>query len=125
MHRSPHLPLLFILALTACGSSAPVAEPTSDGVETPDPVDVGFPPLRTDQVIVAHRGASGHAPEHTFAAYDIALGMGAEYIEQDVLPTVDGELDGMLGFTLVDDAVFIPERRRSETEDRDFEIGLT
>ena len=92
MHRSPHLPLLFILALTACGSSAPVAEPTSDGVETPDPVDVGFPPLRTDQVIVAHRGASGHAPEHTFAAYDIALGRGAEYIEQDVLPTVDGEL---------------------------------
>lgn len=53
---------------------------------------MGFPPLMTDQVIVAHRGASGHAPEHTMLAYDIALEMGAEYIEQDVLPTADGVL---------------------------------
>lgn len=49
-------------------------------------------PLKTDQVIVAHRGASGHAPEHTFAAYDLALEMGAEYIEQDVYPSADGVL---------------------------------
>lgn len=48
--------------------------------------------LATDQVIVAHRGASGHAPEHTFPAWDQALAMGAEYIEQDVLPTADGVL---------------------------------
>lgn len=49
-------------------------------------------PLKTDQVIVSHRGASGHAPEHTFAAYDLALEMGAEYIEQDVYPSADGVL---------------------------------
>lgn len=49
-------------------------------------------PLKTDQVVVAHRGASGHAPEHTFAAYDLALEMGAEYIEQDVYPSADGVL---------------------------------
>lgn len=48
--------------------------------------------LTSDQVIVAHRGASGHAPEHTFPAWDQALAMGAEYIEQDVLPTADGVL---------------------------------
>lgn len=41
---------------------------------------------------MAHRGASGHAPEHTLAAYDLALELGAEYIEQDVLPTADGVL---------------------------------
>lgn len=51
-----------------------------------------LPPLLTDQVIVAHRGASGHAPEHTIPAYDLAIQMGAEYIEQDVLPTADGVL---------------------------------
>ncbi len=56
---------------------------------TPDPA---LPPLLTDQVIVAHRGASGHAPEHTIPAYDLAIQMGAEYIEQDVLPTADGVL---------------------------------
>jgi glycerophosphoryl diester phosphodiesterase len=43
-------------------------------------------------VNVAHRGASGHAPEHTFAAYDRALAMGADYIEQDLHLTADGEL---------------------------------
>src|SRR5687768_1343082 len=43
-------------------------------------------------VNVAHRGASGHAPEHTFAAYDLALRMGADYIEQDLHLTKDGVL---------------------------------
>jgi glycerophosphoryl diester phosphodiesterase len=41
---------------------------------------------------VAHRGASGHAPEHTFAAYDLALKMGADLIEQDLQMTSDGAL---------------------------------
>ena len=44
------------------------------------------------QANVAHRGASGHAPEHTFAAYDLALRMGADYIEQDLQLTSDGVL---------------------------------
>jgi glycerophosphoryl diester phosphodiesterase len=56
------------------------------------PDGAGTPALKTDQVIVAHRGASGHAPEHTLAAYDLALDMGAEYIEQDVYSTSDGVL---------------------------------
>ena len=51
-----------------------------------------LPLLQTDQVIIAHRGASGHALEHTLPAYDLAIAMGAEYIEQDVLPTADGVL---------------------------------
>lgn len=51
-----------------------------------------LPVLATDQVIIAHRGASGHAPEHTFAAYDLARAMGAEYLEQDISPTADGVL---------------------------------
>src|SRR4051812_8979102 len=42
--------------------------------------------------IIAHRGASGHAPEHTFAAYDRAVHFGADYLEQDLQVTADGEL---------------------------------
>lgn len=42
--------------------------------------------------VVAHRGASAYAPEHTFAAYDLALEQGADYIEQDLQLTSDGEL---------------------------------
>lgn len=43
-----------------------------------------------DTAIIAHRGASGHAPEHTIAAFDIAIEMGAEYLEFDVQLTADG-----------------------------------
>jgi len=42
--------------------------------------------------VIAHRGASGHAPEHTLLAYDIAVRMGADYIEQDLQMTSDGVL---------------------------------
>ena len=41
---------------------------------------------------IAHRGASGYAPEHTFPAYDLALKQGADYIEQDLQMTGDGVL---------------------------------
>lgn len=42
--------------------------------------------------IVAHRGASAYAPEHTFEAYDLALRMGADMVELDVRLTRDGRL---------------------------------
>ncbi len=42
--------------------------------------------------VIAHRGASGYAPEHTLAAYDLALEMGADFIEQDLQMTRDGVL---------------------------------
>jgi glycerophosphoryl diester phosphodiesterase len=37
-------------------------------------------------------GASGYAPEHTFASYDHALALGADNIEQDLQMTSDGVL---------------------------------
>jgi len=45
-----------------------------------------------DMLIIGHRGASGHAPEHTFASWDIALEMGVDYLEQDLQMTADGQL---------------------------------
>jgi len=42
--------------------------------------------------LIAHRGASGHAPENTMAAFRLALKMGAEAIELDVHQTKDREL---------------------------------
>jgi glycerophosphoryl diester phosphodiesterase/Zn-dependent protease with chaperone function len=41
---------------------------------------------------IAHRGASAYAPEHTLAAYRLALEMGADYVEQDLAVTRDGVL---------------------------------
>jgi len=42
--------------------------------------------------LVGHRGASGYRPEHTLAAYELAIQQGADYIEPDVVATKDGEL---------------------------------
>ena len=49
---------------------------------------------------IGHRGASGYAPEHTFASYDLAIQMGADYIEQDLQMTKDGVLVVMHDETL-------------------------
>jgi len=46
----------------------------------------------TKALTIGHRGASGYAPEHTLPAYDLALRMGADYIEQDLQLTKDGVL---------------------------------
>src|SRR4051794_21040273 len=45
-----------------------------------------------DVSIIAHRGASAYAPEHTLEAYDLALFMGAHCLELDVRSTADGTL---------------------------------
>ncbi|MFI8087670.1 glycerophosphodiester phosphodiesterase [Streptomyces sp. NPDC086080] len=66
----------------------------------PRPViaDAGIPrPVIVDHgtahpVIVAHRGASAYAPENTLAAVDKAAALGAEWVENDVQRTRDGEL---------------------------------
>ena len=44
------------------------------------------------KTVVAHRGASAYAPEHTLAAYRLAIEMGADYVEQDLAVTKDGVL---------------------------------
>lgn len=51
-------------------------------------------------ISIGHRGASGYAPEHTIASYDLALQMGADYIEQDLQLTSDGVLVCMHDETL-------------------------
>ncbi len=43
-------------------------------------------------IIIAHRGASGYRPEHTLASYELAIDLGADYIEPDLVMTKDGIL---------------------------------
>jgi len=43
-------------------------------------------------IVIAHRGASAHRPEHTLAAYELAIELGADFIEPDVVATRDGHL---------------------------------
>ena len=71
-------------------------------------------------LIIGHRGASGHRPEHTLASYRLAAEMGADFIEPDLVSTKDGVLiarhENEIGGT-TDVAAKFPDRRRSKTID--------
>ncbi|MDX6302317.1 MAG: glycerophosphoryl diester phosphodiesterase [Nocardioidaceae bacterium] len=43
-------------------------------------------------LVIGHRGAPGYRPEHTLASYRLAIEMGADYIEPDLVSTRDGVL---------------------------------
>ena len=43
-------------------------------------------------LVIGHRGACGHRPEHTLASYRLAIDLGADFIEPDLVPTKDGQL---------------------------------
>jgi len=45
-----------------------------------------------DPIVIGHRGAPAYRPEHTLASYALAIAMGADYIEPDLVSTRDHEL---------------------------------
>ncbi|MBL9167671.1 MAG: esterase-like activity of phytase family protein [Verrucomicrobiales bacterium] len=68
------------------------------------PVPGLFPTLTgQDPLVIGHRGAAGYRPDHTLAGYLLAIEMGADYIEPDLVSTKDGVLiarhEPMLGGT--------------------------
>lgn len=72
-----------------------------------------------DCLVIAHRGASGYLPEHTLPAYRLAIQLGADYIEPDLVMTRDGFLvarhERALGpSTNVADLQQFAHRRRTE-----------
>ncbi|MEK6301937.1 MAG: glycerophosphodiester phosphodiesterase family protein [Acidobacteriota bacterium] len=60
------------------------------GLIHPDPA--GTTGTSKKLILIAHRGASGYAPEHTIAAYKLAIEQGADFVEQDLQLTKDGVL---------------------------------
>lgn len=73
--------------------------------------------VAADKVVIAHRGASGYLPEHTLEAYALAYGLGADYIEQDLVFTKDAHFiclhDIRLDATTNVKEVF-PDRKRDD-----------
>jgi glycerophosphoryl diester phosphodiesterase len=43
-------------------------------------------------IVIAHRGASGYRPEHSLESYRLAIVLGADFIEPDLVSTRDGQL---------------------------------
>src|SRR4029453_10498637 len=68
---------VLLLALTQVAGAAAQAERVDKGGG------------RRLPLIIGHRGASGYRPEHTLASYRLAIAMGADYIEPDLVSTRD------------------------------------
>lgn len=68
-------------------------------------------------LVVAHRGASGYLPEHTLPAKALAYGLGADFLEQDVVLTKDDVpvvLHDIFLDTVTDVAKRFPEKQRGD-----------
>jgi glycerophosphoryl diester phosphodiesterase len=61
---------------------------------------VFFQNANAKRLVIAHRGASGYIPEHTFSGAVMAYASGADYLELDVVMTKDGHLIVMHDLTL-------------------------
>jgi glycerophosphoryl diester phosphodiesterase len=73
-------------------------------------------------LVIGHRGASGHRPEHTLAAYQLAVEMGADYVEPDLVSTRDHVLvvrheNDITGTTDVADHAEFADRETMKTID--------
>lgn len=106
---------LSVGSLSACAShSNPTTQTPAVAGEMPRPL------------VIAHRGASGYRPEHTIEAYALAIRMGADYIEPDLVMTKDGILvarhENEIGGT-TDVAAKFPERKTTKVVDGDSIAG--
>jgi glycerophosphoryl diester phosphodiesterase len=88
LRRSARLAAL--LAAPALALTTAVAPAAADPPRPPAPP--AGPQATIEPIVVGHRGASGYRPEHTLEAYRLAVALGADYIEPDLVPTKDGVL---------------------------------
>ncbi|MDQ1620980.1 MAG: glycerophosphoryl diester phosphodiesterase, partial [Actinomycetota bacterium] len=76
--------LLLALALVLAATTAYAGQPRDGGDGHGDHRQGVSGPL-----LFGHRGASGYRPEHTLASYELAIRMGADVIEPDLVSTKD------------------------------------
>jgi glycerophosphoryl diester phosphodiesterase len=77
---------------------------------------------QTRPIVIAHRGASAYRPEHSLAAYRLAIDQGADFIEPDLVMTKDSVLvcrheNEISGTTDVADHPEFADRRAEKTVD--------
>ncbi len=73
-------------------------------------------------IVIGHRGASGYLPEHTLEGYALAIELGADFIEPDLVATKDGYLvarhePNMINTTNVKDLPQFAARKRKAVVD--------
>jgi glycerophosphoryl diester phosphodiesterase len=78
-----------VLAIAVCAAAVSVALATLQAQ-----------PAAPKKILIAHRGASAYAPEHSAEAYKLAIAQGADFVEQDLAVTKDGVLVSIHDLTL-------------------------
>ena len=90
LSTAPALIRLCLLAAPLLAAAG--CEPVAPGVAIATPESLATPRDPATPLVIAHRGASGHRPEHTLAAYRLAMQQGADFIELDLVSSSDGQL---------------------------------
>jgi glycerophosphoryl diester phosphodiesterase len=83
-----------VMAIAAATSLTTVIAPNAIAQTEPTRTAAAAAPRASDPVplVIGHRGASGYRPEHTLASWRLAIQMGADYVEPDLVSTKDGVL---------------------------------
>ena len=82
----------FVLVFAVAAVLALAVVPGGAGASSTSPSVVSDHKHARLPIVIGHRGASGYRPEHTLASYRLAIDMGADYIEPDLVSTKDGVL---------------------------------
>jgi glycerophosphoryl diester phosphodiesterase len=106
------------------GSAATSAH--ADGRHPPAAPGAGKPAL---PLVIGHRGASGYLPDHTLESYALAIELGADYVEPDLVATRDGVLiarhePNLIATTDVAQRQEFASRRRTAVVDGVSEVGF-
>lgn len=101
---------------------------TACSTQTTIQKEVALPTLTGERpLIIGHRGAPGYLPEHTLESYMMAIDMGADFIEPDLVSTKDKVLivrhEPFIGNT-TDVADKFPNRKKKKYVDIDNELKL-
>jgi glycerophosphoryl diester phosphodiesterase len=74
------------------GLAAAVSLVTACAVASPQAAEDATVGARTAPLVIGHRGAAGYLPDHTLEGYALAIALGADYVDVDLVATRDGHL---------------------------------
>ncbi len=99
---SRFLAVLFVLCFMSCNTNK---------------IKIKEVPIKSEKVVIAHRGASGYLPEHTLPSKAMAYAMNVDFIEQDIVLSKDNVpfvIHDIHLETVTNVAVIFPNRNRND-----------
>jgi glycerophosphoryl diester phosphodiesterase len=116
--------LVSMVMAAACGAPSAFADGGQNGGQ-----HGGYQQQKPRPLVIGHRGTAGNLPEHTLEGYALAIELGADYIEPDLVATKDGVLiarhePNMISTTNVKNLPQFADRKRKAVVDGVEEEGF-